>query len=79
MIGDVQELPPELRSIGIVHVSMMHSANGIPYLFIQFGGGFRHYGLYIGRPGFAPGDVPWDLYPWDDGVWYFDDWKIEAK
>lgn len=45
-----------------------------PYYDIEFGGGFRHYGLLIGPSGFTPESSDWErTNQWTDTVWYRED------
>lgn len=44
------------------------------YVWVEFGGGFYHYGLRIGPPGFVPPtERGWRLSRWADGVWYYEE------
>jgi hypothetical protein len=58
----------------INHVFPVKSPGGeTEYIVFEFGGGFRHYGLYIGPAGFVPErDWPY-LHKWSDQVWFYDE------
>jgi hypothetical protein len=70
-----EKLPLDAQMLGIVDLAPVQSPDGrIVYIAIVFGAGFRHYGIYVGPPGFRPEASPWPyLNRWCDQVWYYDE------
>jgi hypothetical protein len=66
-----QALPPEVRRTR-ARVSVGHEA-----VTLEFGGGFHHYGLYVGPPPRALRNRSVGYAELGSGVWYYDErWAI---
>ena len=66
------DLPEEIRSIGVNWASVIDRGDGEPvHVWVEFGGGFHHYGLLIGSPGFVHEPYSGErVSQWSDRVWF---------
>jgi hypothetical protein len=75
----LDHLPRELRALGVQSALALPSASReIEYIQFEFGGGFRHYGLVIGRKDSPPAhsvEVWSYVNQWDNRTWYYDELK----
>lgn len=64
--------PEGLKKLGGYIVLEEEPGQGARVVRIGLGGGFHHYGIVIGPPGYEPPqERSWRYYRWSDGVWGF--------
>jgi hypothetical protein len=73
---DRDALPEEIRPVAGHYNQVILSGDGKQdYIFFLHGGGFYHWGIIVGRPGYIPSHPPGGCHRIADGIWDYGEWS----